>query len=746
MIKNSKALLLGAVCCFSINAANSETKPQTTADAFTLSSSQLSDGASLPKTFTCDGKSISPPLNWSNAPAGTKSFAILMDHQSPDGMHWYWTLYNISADETQIESGETLGKMGTNSVNGQNKYAPPCSKGPGLKNYTYTVYALSAPLVFEANTKVDRDALLAAIKDITLASADMDVTYERSGQGSAKRGDGKRPPRDEGVRAKPPEMVKPDLTVNIDSPRCDAIRGSVSDAGFNKRVSVTCNEEYAYLASTTYPDHELMTGITGTNEQIPVPALDYAAPVKLNPKKAAELTSIDAAVGVAVNGVPIYDYSAQGELDLTAYDATKDTFILGQLDVCGGHSGRGDDYHYHVSPTCMIDTMKNKGDDAIIGWGYDGYPLYGHKNPDGTEIAADTLDVCNGQADDTFGYRYQTSITPPYIIQCLVGEVDTSVLPRVSPLSGDTQKIRADLRPPKGGVENLKHVISDDGTRTMTYSYQGEEYFTTYSPSKQGENCYDFKQRTISNGGDIESGTFCRGTQPSEAATNTEAKPPKPAATPLAQTVATGQFAPVAGKPNLKLEAWADNWFAAYIGEDLLIEDSVSITTERSFNAESIAFSASYPIQLNFILKDFKQNDSGLEYIGARNQQMGDGGFIMQVTDTETNKVVAVSDKSWKCEVLHKAPLDKACESESDPVAGEGACTFMAKDAPANWLQSSFDDSAWANATEHTVASVSPKDGYDEIKWDDSAQLVWGDDLEQDNTLICRTTIEKPAE
>ncbi|PWQ97154.1 YHYH protein [Leucothrix arctica] len=746
MIKNSKALLLGAVCCFSINAANSETKPQTTADAFTLSSSQLSQGASLPTTFTCDGKSISPPLNWSNAPAGTKSFAILMDHQSPDGMHWYWTLYNISADETQIESGETLGKMGTNSVNGQNKYAPPCSKGPGLKSYTYTVYALSAPLIFEDNTKVDRDALLAAIKDITLASADMDVSYERSGQGSAKRGDAKRPPRDEGVRAKPPEMVKPDLTVNIDSPRCDAIRGSVNDAGFNKRVSVTCNEEYAYLASTTYPDHELMTGITGTNEQIPVPALDYAAPVKLNPKKAAELTSIDAAVGVAVNGVPIYDYSAQGELDLTAYDATKDTFILGQLDVCGGHSGRGDDYHYHVSPTCMIDTMKNKGDDAIIGWGYDGYPLYGHKNPDGTEITAGTLDVCNGQTDDTFGYRYQTSVTPPYIIQCLVGEVDTSVLPRVSPLSGDTQKIRADLRPPKGGVENLKHVISDDGTRTMTYSYQGEEYFTTYSPSKQGENCYDFKQRTISNGGDIESGTFCRGTQPSEAAASTEAKPPKPAATPLAQTTATGQFAPVAGKPNLKLEAWADNWFAAYIGEDLLIEDSVSITTERSFNAESIAFSTSYPIQLNFILKDFKQNDSGLEYIGASNQQMGDGGFIMQVTDTETNNVVAVSDKSWKCEVLHKAPLDKACESESDPVAGEGACTFMAKDAPANWLQSSFDDSAWANATEHTVASVSPKDGYDEIKWDDSAQLVWGEDLEQDNTLICRTTIEKPAE
>nr|CAA6827783.1 MAG: PEBP family protein [uncultured Thiotrichaceae bacterium] len=212
-------------------------------------------------------------------------------------------------------------------------------------------------------------------------------------------------------------------------------------------------------------------------------------------------------------------------------------------------------------------------------------------------------------------------------------------------------------------------------------------------------------------------------------------------------SVATGKHAPdLKDKHNLKLEAWADNWFAAYIGEDLLIEDSVSITTERSFNAESITFAASYPIQLNLILKDFKQNDSGLEYIGARNQQMGDGGFILQITDTDTQQVIAVSDKSWKCDVLHKAPLDKSCESESNPVAGEGVCTFTSKDAPANWLRNDFDDSAWANATEHTVASVSPKRGYNDIKWDNTAQLIWGDDLEQDNTLICRTTIENPSE
>ena len=66
------------------------------------------------------------------------------------------------------------------------------------------------------------------------------------------------------------------------------------------------------------------------------------------------------------------------------------------------------------------------------------------------------------------------------------------------------------------------------------------------------------------------------------------------------------------GSTSFKLEAWADNWFAGYLGEELIVEDSVSITTERSFNAEMVTFNADYPLYLNFILKDFKENDSGL--------------------------------------------------------------------------------------------------------------------------------------
>lgn len=734
MMKDMWSLLFVLVCGFSLSACHDDSfkSQQSNASEFVLTSSAMVDGGNLPLTYTCDGESVNPPLSWSGVPESTQSYALIMHHDAPDGVHWYWTMYNISADVTQVKSNETFGLLGTNSVNDLNVYAPPCSKGPGEKNYTYTIYALSAPVVLNGTTKVDRATLLAAMQNITLGTAQLTVSYERSSNSAGRDGSDMKPPAT--------------MSSNMDSARCKTIQQSVSDAGFEENVAVICDEDYAYIVSSTYPEHELMTGIVGTNEQVPVPAEGYAAPVKLSPKKANKLTTIDAAVGVAVNGVPIYDYSSQGELDVSQYDEKHDTLALGQLDNCGGHAGRGDDYHYHVSPTCMIDTMKNQKTDAIIGWAYDGYPLYGDKNPDGSEIAKGDLDVCNGQADDNFGYRYQTSTTPPYIIQCLVGEVDTAKLPRVAPLSGDSQGIRADLRPPQGGVKNLTHTVAKDGSRTMRYSYQGEDYFTTYSPSAQRDSCYDFKQKTISNGGIVEEGTFCRNSEQVKLKDKPKPKPARNVKPNVKSKLTTVHSVnpKISGQHNLKLEAWADNWFAAYVDENLLIEDSVSITTERSFNAESITFSANYPIQLNLIIKDFKQNDSGLEYIGARNQQMGDGGFIMQITDTDTHKVVSVTDSSWKCEVLHRAPLNKLCEQESNPVAGEGYCTFMSKEAPENWLKADFDDSSWPNATEHSAASVGPKDGYDEISWDKSARLIWGDDLETDNTLICRASIQQP--
>jgi len=193
---------------------------------------------------------------------------------------------------------------------------------------------------------------------------------------------------------------------------------------------------------------------------------------------------------------------------------------------------------------------------------------------------------------------------------------------------------------------------------------------------------------------------------------------------------------------SLRADIWVDNWFEMHVDGVKVIEDSVPITTERSFNAESVTFSADLPAQITFMAKDFKENDTGLEYIGTRRQQMGDGGLIAQIKDAETGAVVGVTDAGMRCLVVHRAPLDVTCADEHDPRAGEGACAFDETAIPADWTSPDFDDSTWPTATEHTERAVSPRHGYDEITWDSAAKLVWSDDLVQDNTLLCRMTVD----
>lgn len=300
---------------------------------------------------------------------------------------------------------------------------------------------------------------------------------------------------------------------DISNTRCEQVKDSVASAGFSDKVSVSCEGERALIVSDTYPDHEKMSGISGTNEQTAVPA-DYIAPIPLSPVLGTTPVTRDAALAIAVNGVPIFDYTGGGEMsqdDLQHYQARHDTLQTQQLDDCGGHAGRGDDYHYHVKPKCMIAEMKNAGDNAIIGWAFDGFPIFGDNNPDGSAIASAALDVCNGQTDSTYGYRYHTSEEAPYIIQCLMGEApDVRDLPRVAPLkplAGGPGL--APGRPPRGGVDNLTFTEHADGLRTMEYSYQGQNYYMNYRPADE-DNCYDFETKTVTNNGKIKTGIYCR--------------------------------------------------------------------------------------------------------------------------------------------------------------------------------------------------------------------------------------------
>lgn len=176
---------------------------------FTLTSTDVTDGGRLPVEYTCDGDGSTLPLAWSGAPAETRGYAIIMHHSAaPEDIHWYWVLYNIPTDVTSLPRNvRGIGTLGNNFSNGLVEYSPPCSKGPGDKEYIYTVYALSAqPQITVPAEEVNRDVLLDAIKDITLASAELHTIYARQGMQDPQAQPGQSASnQQQGGRTPPPE-------------------------------------------------------------------------------------------------------------------------------------------------------------------------------------------------------------------------------------------------------------------------------------------------------------------------------------------------------------------------------------------------------------------------------------------------------------------------------------------------------------------------------------------------------------
>jgi phosphatidylethanolamine-binding protein (PEBP) family uncharacterized protein len=210
----------------------------------------------------------------------------------------------------------------------------------------------------------------------------------------------------------------------------------------------------------------------------------------------------------------------------------------------------------------------------------------------------------------------------------------------------------------------------------------------------------------------------------------------------LCTTLVVPADAAVSKATTFQAEIWVDNWFALYINGKKVGEDSVPITTERSFNSEKIKFTATYPFTVGLMVRDFTENSSGLEYIGKPNQQIGDGGAIAQIRDLSTNKIIAATNTSWKTLVINKAPLNPECVSSANPIVD---CKYQNINTPSSWSTNSFKDTAWKSATSYTKEEVGVKDGYFDISWSNTAGLIWSSDLKLDNTVLIRKTISASA-
>jgi phosphatidylethanolamine-binding protein (PEBP) family uncharacterized protein len=177
--------LLAAACSDDGGALDAAT---TTVDAgpgadggsFQLTSTAFAADGTLPIDYTCDGVGVSPPFAWSGTPAGTVELALIMSTEALDGTRWNWVLYHIPGGTTSLAEADPVGTCGLTSDGPDLAYYPPCSQGPGLKTYTFTLHALSAVPTFSVPAEqVTATVLQAAIVDHTLGTAQIAVGYAR---------------------------------------------------------------------------------------------------------------------------------------------------------------------------------------------------------------------------------------------------------------------------------------------------------------------------------------------------------------------------------------------------------------------------------------------------------------------------------------------------------------------------------------------------------------------------------------
>jgi len=150
---------------------------------FQITSSAFKDGEMIPSKYTCDGENISPPLNWSEIPEGTKSLALINDDpDAPVGDWVHWIVYNIPPETKEFKeaaSNKNLLPKGTlEGLNDWNRkgYGGPCPPS-GVHRYFFKLYALD--VVLSLKEGATKRQLLDAMKGHILAEAQLIGKYQR---------------------------------------------------------------------------------------------------------------------------------------------------------------------------------------------------------------------------------------------------------------------------------------------------------------------------------------------------------------------------------------------------------------------------------------------------------------------------------------------------------------------------------------------------------------------------------------
>ncbi len=255
---------------------------------------------------------------------------------------------------------------------------------------------------------------------------------------------------------------------------------------FKPNVVTRWDNSFFYVESKGIPTtHAMMTGITGWQQQVPIPQCyigNNAWSIPLNPVVAAVPVPVSpahfsrGAIAVAVNGVAIFNpYTNTGV----------DAFLDGQLDNWGGHCGRADDYHYHTAPLHLYGSTSQK---LPIAYALDGFAVYGNLEPDGSSMKV--LDANHGHYGTNGVYHYHGSAAAPYMIGNMVGQITEDTTHQIIP-QASANPIRPAGTPLKGAVIT-GCVANGSNGYILSYTLSGQTYQVSYSWTSNGVYSFNF--------------------------------------------------------------------------------------------------------------------------------------------------------------------------------------------------------------------------------------------------------------
>ncbi|KAB2967857.1 MAG: YbhB/YbcL family Raf kinase inhibitor-like protein [Thermoanaerobaculia bacterium] len=169
---------------------------------FSISSTAFSSHGEIPTRFTCEGEDVSPPLAWAGAPAGTKSFALIVDDpDAPDPAAprttWvHWVLYDLPPDIGALPEAVAASALPAGARPGTNDWRRTGWGGPcppiGRHRYFFKLCALDAPLGDLG--RPTKATLEQAMAGHVLARAELVGTYQKKRRRAAAGKDARRRP------------------------------------------------------------------------------------------------------------------------------------------------------------------------------------------------------------------------------------------------------------------------------------------------------------------------------------------------------------------------------------------------------------------------------------------------------------------------------------------------------------------------------------------------------------------------